>query len=86
MAPFTKDTIANRDAIQRSCFPTFDVLNASQVLFCASDVAKALGYANPYAAVKRHCRAPLTKRYVVYGKTQYRALTKRYTPWRYVPF
>ena len=33
-----------------------------EVLFCASDVAKALGYANPYAAVKRHCRGPLTKR------------------------
>lgn len=33
-----------------------------KVLFCASDVAKALGYANPYAAVKRHCRGPLTKR------------------------
>lgn len=22
----------------------------------------------------------------VYGKTQYRAVTKRYTPWRYAPF
>ena len=27
-----------------------------------TDVAKALGYVNPYAAVKRHCRGPLTKR------------------------
>ena len=25
-------------------------------------MAKALGYVNPYAAVKRHCRDPLTKR------------------------
>ena len=25
-------------------------------------MAKALGYVNPYAAVKRHCRGPLTKR------------------------
>ena len=35
---------------------------AGKTFFCASDVAKALGYVNPYAAVKRHCRAPLTKR------------------------
>ena len=33
-----------------------------KTFFCASDVAKALGYVNPYAAVKRHCRGPLTKR------------------------
>ena len=31
--PFTKDTIANRDAIQRSCFPTFDILNESRYRF-----------------------------------------------------
>ena len=41
--------------------------------FVGKDVAMILGYTNPYAAVKRHCRAPLTKRYGVYGKTQYRA-------------
>lgn len=28
----------------------------------------------------------VVKRDGVYGKTQYRALTKRYTPWRYAPF
>lgn len=35
---------------------------AGKTFFCASDVAKALGYVNPYAAVKRHCKGPLTKR------------------------
>ena len=35
---------------------------AGKTFFCASDVAKVLGYVNPYAAVKRHCRGPLTKR------------------------
>ena len=35
---------------------------AGKTFFCASDVAKALGYVNPYAAVQRHCRGPLTKR------------------------
>ena len=34
---------------------------AGKTFFCASDVAKALGYVNPYAAVKRHCRGSLTK-------------------------
>ena len=29
-----------------------------ETFFCASDVAKALGYVNPYAAVKRHCCLP----------------------------
>lgn len=32
---------------------------AGKTFFCASDVAKALGYVNPYAAVKRHCRGLL---------------------------
>ena len=31
---------------------------AGKTFFCASDVAKALGYVNPYAAVKRHCIGP----------------------------
>ena len=35
---------------------------AGKTFFCASDVEKALGDVNPYAAVKRHCRGPLTKR------------------------
>ena len=34
---------------------------AGKTFFCASDVAKALGYVNPYAAVKRHCRGPLSE-------------------------
>ena len=45
---------------------------AGKTFFCASDVAKALGYVNPYAAVKRHCRGPLTKREgVVHKVNQY---------------
>ena len=41
---------------------------AGKTFFCASDVAKA----NPYAAVKRHCRGPLTKReWVVQKVNQY---------------
>lgn len=38
------------------------ILNENdEILFCASDVAKALGYTNPNKAVNDHCRA-ITKR------------------------
>lgn len=35
------------------------------VLFCGSDVAKALGYANPSKALSDHCKGDLTKRYPI---------------------
>ena len=43
------------------------------ILFCASDVAKALGYSNPNKAVSDHCRGDLTNRYPILdslGRTQ----------------
>lgn len=43
------------------------------VLFCGSDVAKALGYTNPSKALNDHCRGDLTKRYPIVdalGRTQ----------------
>lgn len=27
-----------------------------RVLFCATDIARALGYSNPHDAIKRHCK------------------------------
>ena len=30
---------------------------SGKVLFCGSDVARALGYANPRDAINRHCKA-----------------------------
>ena len=44
-----------------------------KVLFCGSDVAKALGYTNPSKALSDHCRGGLTKRYPIVdtlGRTQ----------------
>lgn len=41
-----------------------------QVLFCASDVAKALGYARPNDAVNQHCRATVKRRTPISGKIQ----------------
>lgn len=43
------------------------------VLFCGSDVAKALGYSNPSKALADHCRGDLTNRYPIVdslGRTQ----------------
>ena len=43
---------------------------SGKVLFCGSDVAKALGYTNPNKAINDHCRA-ITKRYTpISGKMQ----------------
>lgn len=36
-----------------------------KILFCASDIAKALGYQNPSKAISDHCRGDLTKRYPI---------------------
>ena len=32
--------------------------DSDRILFSATDSARALGYSNPYSAIKRHCRAP----------------------------
>lgn len=39
-------------------------------LFCGSDVAKALGYANAPDALSRHCRAIVKRDTAISGKTQ----------------
>lgn len=43
------------------------------VLFCGSDVAKALGYTNPSKALSDHCKGDITNRYPIVdalGRTQ----------------
>lgn len=52
----------NESAIKPNTFPSaeFGVLRTveheGKTLFAGADVAKALGYANPAAAIKRHCK------------------------------
>ncbi len=41
-----------------------------RILFCASDVAKALGYSKPNNAVARHCRATTKRSTPISGKMQ----------------
>lgn len=49
----------------RSC-----IENDGTVLFCASDVAKALGYKNPNKAINDHCRAITKRSTPISGKIQ----------------
>ena len=46
------------------------VLISGKEHFCASDVAKSLGYSNAYDAVKRHCRAIVKHDTPISGKIQ----------------
>ena len=82
--PFTKDTIANRDAIQRSCFSIFDILNESQVPFRY----RVKGQSGEWKWTLLLWRQSIGVSWNATGSTVKRsigALTKRYTPLRYTP-
>lgn len=49
------------------------------VLFCGTDVAKALGYSNPSRSVNAHCRY-LTKRYVPHPQASDKTLEMLFIP------
>lgn len=40
-----------------------------ETLYCATDVACALDYANPYDAIKRHCKSEGVVKHVGVSKT-----------------
>lgn len=46
------------------------LVEGDKVLFCASDVAKALGYARPNNAVRAHCFATVKRRSTIYGSRE----------------
>lgn len=50
-----------------------------KVLFCGSDVAKALGYSNPSKALNDHCRY-LTKRYVPHPQSPDKTIEMSFIP------
>lgn len=45
------------------------VKDGDKILFCGSDVAKALGYSNPSKALGDHCKG-ITKRYIPHPQSQ----------------
>lgn len=55
------------------------VLISGKEHFCASDVAKALGYTNPSKAVNDHCRY-LTKRYIPHPQNENKELQVTFIP------
>jgi anti-repressor protein len=59
------DQTANTSTFTNDLFGEVRVLveDDNTVLFCATDVAKALGYRNPPKTVNDHCRY-ITKRYI----------------------
>lgn len=46
------------------------IIEGEKILFCASDVAKALGYARPADAVTAHCKGSVKRRLLTEGGTQ----------------
>lgn len=46
------------------------VMIGKKPYFCASDVAKALGYSNQRDAIKRHCKGSVKYRYLTNGGQQ----------------
>ena len=49
------------------------------VLFCASDAAKILGYANPIKSVADHCRY-ITKRYIPHPQSADKTIEMNFIP------
>lgn len=57
------------------------------VLFCGSDVARALGYTNPSKALTDHCKGDLTKRYPItdiLGRSQEAIFIPESDPYRLI--
>ncbi len=44
------------------------IVDGDKILFCGSDVAKALGYSRPNDAISAHCRATVKRSTPISGK------------------
>lgn len=64
----------NQTAMQTFTNPTFGSIRTvesdGKILFCGSDVAKALGYARPNEAVAKHCKGTLKRSTLTAGGAQ----------------
>ena len=50
---------------------------SGRVLFCASDIARALGYSNPHGAIGRHCRGVVKREGVSKTTNQHGVTTEQ---------
>lgn len=55
------------------------VKDGDKILFCGSDVAKALGYSNPSKALGDHCKG-ITKRYIPHPQSQEKQIVSIHAP------
>ena len=71
------------DGLQIFTSPEFGELRTldedGKILFCATDVAKALGYTNPSKAVNDHCRY-VTKRYAPHPQSPEKTIEMNFIP------
>ena len=56
-----------------------------QILFCGTDVARALGYSNPRDAIIRHCRGVVKRDGVSKTTNQHGATTEQTTEMSFIP-
>lgn len=57
----------------------------SKVLFCATDVARALGYSNPHDAISRHCKGVVKREGVSQTTNQHGMTTQQVTELNFIP-
>lgn len=57
----------------------------SKVLFCASDVARSLGYSNPHDAILRHCKGVVKREGVSQTTNQHGVTTQQVTELNFIP-
>lgn len=55
------------------------------ILFCATDVAKALGYSNPYDAISRHCKGVVKHEGVSQTTNQHGTTTNQTVEMSFIP-
>ena len=55
------------------------VIHDEKILFCASDIAKSLGYRNPRKAISDHCRY-VTKRDVPHPQSPNKTISMSFIP------
>lgn len=78
--PFGGMYMENRAIIENSEFGSIRILEEDgRIYFCGSDAAKILGYANPPAALKRHCRY-ITKRYTPHPQSPGKMMSMEFIP------
>ncbi len=57
----------------------------SKVLFCATDIARSLGYSNPHDAISRHCKGVVKREGVSQTTNQHGTTTHQITEINFIP-